>query len=77
MVFRKITQAIWRALIFEREILMSARVQFVVGNFALHPDRAEFRLERAANCAGQFGDGENFGSLFLEKSSVKGIAAIL
>jgi len=37
------------ALVFEREILMAARMQFVIGDFALHPDCAEFRLKRAAN----------------------------
>ena len=37
------------ALIFEREILMAARMQFVIGNFALDPNRAEFHLERVTN----------------------------
>jgi hypothetical protein len=38
---------------------MSARVQFVVGDFALYPNRAEFRLKRPADLPGQFRDGEN------------------
>jgi hypothetical protein len=39
---------------------MAGRMQFVIRDFALHPDRAEFRFERAADRARQFGDGENF-----------------
>ena len=46
--------------IFEREILMPARMQFVIRDFTLHPDGAKFRLERTANGAGQLGDGEDF-----------------
>ena len=40
---------------------MSGRVLFVVGNFTLDPDAAEFRFKRAANCPGQFRDGEDLG----------------
>ena len=49
-----------RTRILEREILMPARMQFVIGDFALHPDRAEFRFERAADCACELRDRENF-----------------
>ena len=55
-MLRKITQEICGALIFQGEILVAGRMQLVVRNFALHPDRAEFRFERAANCARQLRD---------------------
>jgi hypothetical protein len=40
------------ALIFKREILMPAGMQFVIRDFTLHPNRAKFSFERAANGAG-------------------------
>ena len=46
-------------LIFQGEILMAGRMQFVVRDFSLHPDRAEFCFERSANLPRQFGDGED------------------
>ncbi len=49
-----------RPLVFEREILMAVWMQFVIRDFALHPHRAEPRLERAPNLAGELADGENF-----------------
>ena len=39
---------------------MAARMQFVIRDFALHPNRTEFRFERSANRAGQLSDSENF-----------------
>src|SRR6267143_866903 len=39
--------------IFEGEVLMTAWMQFVIRNFALHPNRAEFRFESATNAARQ------------------------
>src|SRR5438045_6166117 len=36
---------------------------FVVGNFSLHPDRAEACLKQAANGASQLGDGEHLGKV--------------
>src|SRR5438132_478604 len=42
------------ALVLEREILMSAWMQFVIGDFALHPNRTESCLERTANLSRQF-----------------------
>ncbi len=47
-------------LIFEREILVSARMQFVIGNLALDPNGAESGFKRAANRTSQLGDGEDF-----------------
>ena len=41
-----------RALILEREILMAARMQFVIRNFALHPDGAESRLQQSRESRG-------------------------
>jgi hypothetical protein len=52
-----------RARIPECEILMPARMQFVIGDFALHPDGAEFRFERAADCACELRDRENLCAL--------------
>src|SRR5438876_11290826 len=39
---------------------MPGRVLFVIGNFALDPDRTECPFQGAANSAGQFRDGEDF-----------------
>ena len=39
---------------------MTARVQFVIGNFALHPNRAELRFESAANATRQLRNGQDF-----------------
>src|SRR6266446_7450268 len=49
-----------RPRVFQSEVLMTAGMQFVIGNFALHPDRAEPGFERTANAARQFGDGKDF-----------------
>jgi hypothetical protein len=47
-------------LILEREILVTARMEFVVRNFALHPDRTKPCLEHAADGPRQFAYGEDF-----------------
>ena len=57
-----------RALIFQREILVATWMKFVIGDFALHPNRAEFCFERAANATGQLCDGKNAGGLLKEVS---------
>ncbi len=52
------------ALVFKSEILVAGRVLFIIGNFALHPDRAEARLEQAANRAGQLRDAQHPGDVW-------------
>ena len=47
---------------------MTAGVQFVIRNFALDPDCAEFCFQRSANLSGQLADRENLRRL-LEKIS--------
>ena len=58
-----------RPLIFQREITMTGRLRPVIGNFSLDPNRAEPRLERAANLPSQFCDRENFRGLLKEIGS--------
>ena len=40
------------ALVFEGEILVTGRVLLVVGDFPLHPDRTELRLEQIRGSSG-------------------------
>ena len=62
-VFRKITQLIAARWSLRVKYWWPEGSSLVVGNFALHPDRAEARLEQAANRAGQLRDGENPGDV--------------
>jgi hypothetical protein len=39
---------------------MAAGMEFVIGYFALNPNRAELRFKRPTNCSGELRDGENF-----------------
>jgi hypothetical protein len=45
---------------------MAARLQFVIRNFALHPNRAEFCLKRTADASRQLKDGKNLRRLLKE-----------
>ena len=47
---------------------MTARMQFVVRDFALHPHSTELCFERAADLSCQFADSENLGCLVEEVS---------
>ena len=53
-------------------------MQFVIRDFALHPDRAELCLECAANASRQLRDGKNLGCLLKEVgSNLHGIGYIV
>jgi hypothetical protein len=45
---------------------VSARVQFVVGDFSLHPDRSELALKRAADVSCQLSNCKHLGGVLEE-----------